>query len=225
MNRGKLIVIEGTDSSGKATQTDLLYKKLKEEGRKVMKIDFPNYESESSIFVKKYLNGDYGKDADSIDPYIVSTFYTLDRFDTFKRGVEKFYLDGGILVSDRYTTANMIHQASKIEDKQLRDKFLDWLCDFEYNLYKLPEPDMVIFLDLPTEFSNKLNENRANKIDGSSTKDIHESNKLHLEKAYCNAKYVADKYNWVTIKCDSEGKVRSKENIAEEIYQEVTKII
>lgn len=225
MNKGKLIVLEGTDSSGKATQTKLLCERLKAEGRKIMQLDFPNYKSESSLFVKMYLNGEFGEDAEKINPYIASTFYTLDRFATYKKEIEGFYRDGGLLVSDRYTTANMVHQASKIEDKNLRDKYLEWLCDFEFNIFKLPEPDMVIFLDLPTKFSNKLNENRANKINGSNTKDIHENNKRHLEKAYSNAKYVAKKYNWITVECTKDGNIRSKKDIQEEVYLNVKQLI
>lgn len=222
---GKLIVLEGTDSSGKATQSEILYKNIQKKGYKVKKIDFPNYDSGSSIFVKNYLNGDYGRDAESVDPYIASTFYTLDRYETLMRGVKDFYNDGGILISDRYTTSSMIHQASKFDNQKDKDKYLDWLIDFEYNIFGLPRPDMVIFLDLPTKFSNKLITKRNNKIDGSSKKDIHESNKEYMEKSYQNAKYVADKYKWENIECYRGESMLSKDEIKGRIYSKVRKII
>lgn len=224
MTKGKLIVIEGTDSSGKATQTELLYRRLASEYN-VMKLDFPNYKSESSIFVKNYLNGEYGANANEVDPYVASTFYTLDRYDTFKRDIEDFYRSGGILVADRYTTANMVHQAAKIEDKVLRDKYLDWLTDWEFNKFGLPVPDIVFLLDLPTEYSQKLNEKRANKIDGSGTKDIHESDIDHLRHAYKSAHYVADKYGWSKINCINGDSIRTIEDISQEIYNKAIGVI
>ena len=147
---GKLFVIEsGTDGSGKATQTKKLFDRLVEDGYRVRKVEFPNYDSDSSALIKMYLNGDFGDKADDVDAYIASTFYAADRYASYKLGWEDFYLNGGIILADRYTTSNMVHQASKMDSTDDKEKFLDWLDDFEYGLYKIPRPDGVFFLDVP----------------------------------------------------------------------------
>src|SRR5690606_10024066 len=128
----------GSDASGKATQAQMLYERLRREGKKVMKIEFPNYDSDSSIFVRMYLDGKFGKDPKAVDPYIASPMFTLDRYCSFLDLWGEFYNAGGLVVADRYTTSNMVHQASKIADPDQRDKFLDWLWEFEYGIYKLP---------------------------------------------------------------------------------------
>lgn len=217
--KGNLIIIEsGSDASGKATQTKRLYERLLEEGNNIKKVEFPNYDSESSGLVKMYLRGEFGSKATDVDPYISSTFFAGDRYASFKTGWETFYNEGGIVIADRYTTSNMVHQASKM-DIEDRDKYLDWLADFEFNLYKIPEPDCVIFLDVPIEFSKKLMENRKNKFTGEEKKDIHESDISYLEKSYNNALYIADKYNWKKINCVENNELRSIESIHEEIYK------
>ena len=144
--KGKLIIIEsGSDASGKATQTKKLVERLSNEYKNIRKVEYPNYESESSALVKMYLRGDFGKNPSDVDPYVASTFYAADRYASFKTEWEEFYNNGGIVIADRYTTSNMVHQASKM-DKEDRDKYLDWLVDYEFNLYKIPKPDCVIFL-------------------------------------------------------------------------------
>lgn len=188
--KGKLVIIEsGSDASGKATQAQMLYERLRREGKKVMKIEFPNYDSDSSIFVRMYLDGKFGKDPKAVDPYIASPMFTLDRYCSFLDLWGEFYNAGGLVVADRYTTSNMVHQASKIADPDQRDKFLDWLWDFEYGIYKLPVPDLVVFLDVPPEASQKLLQQRS----VGRKKDIHEADSEYLEKTYMNALYVAKK--------------------------------
>ena len=222
---GKLIIIEsGSDASGKATQTKKLYERLLKDGYNVRKVEYPNYNSESSALVKMYLRGDFGKRANDVDPYIASTFFSADRYASFKTEWEEFYNNGGIVIADRYTTSNMVHQASKM-DKEDRDKYLDWLVDYEFNLYKIPKPDCVIFLDVPIEFSQKLMENRKNKITGEDKKDIHESDVDYLTKSYNNSLYIADKYNWKKINCVENETLRSIEDIHEEIYKIVKETI
>ena len=130
--KGKLIIIEGSDGSGKATQTKKLYDRLEAENYKIKKVEFPNYNSESSALVKMYLRGDFGKNATDVDPYVCSTFYAVDRYASFKTGWEEFYNNGGIIICDRYTTSNMVHQASKIDESE-RDKYLDWSTPQERN--------------------------------------------------------------------------------------------
>ena len=168
-----------------------------------------------------YLNGDFGTDAQAISPYIASTFYAADRYATFKTQFEEYYKSGGIILADRYTTANMVHQAGKIKDEQEREKFLKWLWDFEFGLYGLPVPTEVFFLNMPFEYSQKLMENRENKITHSEKKDIHESNKQHLQDAYNEACKLVKKYNWCEIKCVENGKIRAIDDIHEEIFGKV----
>ena len=214
---GKLIVIEGVDASGKATQTKLLYEYLKEKYEKVEKIEFPDYESESSSLVKMYLNGDFGKNANDVSPYIASTFFAADRYASYKTKWEKLYNDDYIIIADRYVTANMIHQASKFDNKEEKEKFLNWLCDFEYNLYKLPEPDIKLFLNVPPHISAELMRERLNKFTEQEEKDIHERDSEYLKKTYENAVYIADNYGFKTVNCVKDEKLRTIDDIAGEI--------
>ena len=174
---GKLIVIEGTDSSGKETQTKRLFEKLEEKGLKVKKISFPNYDSPACEPVKMYLSGAFGEDAMKVNPYPVSTMYAIDRYASFKTDWEKFYNEDGIIVTDRYVTSNMVHQASKIKDLDEKKQYLNWLEDLEYEKMGIPRPDLVIFLNMPTEMAVKLMAERKNKITGEEKKDIHERDK------------------------------------------------
>lgn len=222
---GNLIIIEsGSDASGKATQTKKLYERLLKDGYNIKKVEYPNYQSESSALVKMYLRGDFGDKPSDVDPYVSSTFYAADRYASYKTQWEEFYNSGGIVIADRYTTSNMVHQASKIDEKD-RDKYLDWLTDYEFNMYKIPKPDCVIFLDVPIEFSKKLMENRKNKFTGEDKKDIHESDIKYLEKSYNNSLYIADKYDWKKINCVENNELRSIDSIHEEIYQVVINTI
>lgn len=219
--QGKLIIIEsGSDSSGKATQSQLLFSRLKAEGYNVRKIEFPNYKSDSSALVKMYLNGDFGKNPGDVNPYVSSTFYAVDRFASFKTDWGEFYNAGGIVIADRYTTSNMVHQTAKLQGKD-KDEFLDWLWNFEFNIYGLPVPDSVIFLDMPPERSLELMKERENKITGGSVKDIHEANSSYLFECYNNALYVSKKYKWVEVNCTSGSDLRSIEDIHQEIYNKV----
>lgn len=223
--KGKLIIIEsGSDASGKATQSEELLKKLTADGYNVRKVEYPNYKSESSTLVKMYLRGDFGKNADDVDAYIASTFFTADRYASFKTEWEEFYRSGGIVIADRYTTSNMVHQASKMEIEE-RDKYLDWLEDYEYNLFKIPRPDEVIFLNVPVDYSIKLMENRKNKFTGEDEKDIHESDKNYLRKTYNNSLHIADKYNWKRVECVENEQLRTIEDISNEIYGIVKNIL
>ena len=220
---GKLFVIDGTDGSGKQTQIKALKERLEKEGIEFKSVSFPNYESESSALVKIYLNGELSEDPKEISPYIASTFYAADRYINFKKEYEEYYKNGGIILADRYTTSNMVHQAGKIKDDKEREKFLNWLWDFEFNLYGLPIPTEVFFLNMPTEYAIKLMENRKNKITHEEKKDIHERNPEHMKDAYIEACKLSKKYNWKEIKCVKDEKIRSIEDIHEEIYNELIK--
>lgn len=224
--KGKLIIIEsGSDSSGKATQTQKLYERLLSEKYKIAKVEYPNYKSESSALIKMYLSGEFGTNPSDVNPYVASTFYAVDRYASFKTEWEKFYNEGGIVLADRYTTSNMVHQAVKIDDLDERNKFLDWLWDFEFRMYKLPIPDCVIFLDMPPEQSRKLMLERKNKFSGGNEKDIHERNQEYLVSSYNNAVAIADKYNWHKVKCNDGETLKSIDDIHNEIYNIVKSIM
>lgn len=218
---GKLFVIDGTDGSGKQTQLENLKRRMSEENIEYRTVSFPNYDSPSSSLVKMYLGGEFGTDAKTISPYIASTFFAADRYATFKKGYEEYYNNGGIILADRYTTANMVHQAGKIQNKEERKKFLDWLWDFEFNLYGLPIPTEVFFLNMPPEYSAKLMKNRENKITHESKKDIHEKDQVYLKEAYDAACELSKQYNWYEIKCIKDGEIRTIQDINDEIFEEV----
>ena len=222
---GKLFVIDGTDGSGKQTQLGELKNRLNKEKIDYRVVSFPNYDSKTSTLVKMYLSGEFGTNSKEISPYIASTFYAADRYATYQTELKEYYENGGLILADRYTTSNMIHQAGKIQDKEERDKFLKWLWDFEFNLYKLPIPTEVFFLNMPVEKSLELIANRDNKFTHSSKKDIHESDKNHLMDAYSAACDVAKDYNWYEVKCVKDDRIRTIEDIHEEIYNEIKKHI
>lgn len=217
---GYIIVIEGTDGSGKKTQTEKLYERLKTARVGVSKFSFPNYDSPSSGPVKMYLNGDFGDSADSIDAYQASALYAVDRLCSYNTEIKQHYESGEVVILDRYTTANMLHQAGKIHDIDERNRFLDWLTDFEFNTLKLPKPDKVIFLDVPVDVSKKLANARAELKSGQS-QDVIEKDKEHLTKAYNNGKYIAEKYGWTTISCVEDGNLRTIDDINNDIYRSV----
>lgn len=222
---GKLFVIDGTDGSGKQTQLEKLKERLDTEGIDYKSVSFPNYESESSALVKIYLNGELSEDPREISPYIASTFYAADRYITFKKEYEKYYKSGGIILADRYTTSNMVHQAGKIKDDKKREKFLNWLWDFEFNLYGLPVPTEVFFLNMPTKYALSLIENRKNKITQEERKDIHERNPNHMIDAYKEACKLSKKYKWKEIQCVKDEKIRTIEDIHEEIYKQIKRYL
>ena len=218
--KGKLIIIEAVDGCGKKTQTKLLYENLKNLGYKCKKISFPNYKSESSAPVRLYLNGELSNNADDINAYMASTFYAVDRAISFKKDWEKWLDKGYIIISDRYTVSNMIHQGSKIEGKELLD-YIEWLKDLEYNKIGLPVPDKIFYLDVPTEVSSQLRSNRKQEL----KVDIHEENEAFIIKSYNNAKNLCRLEGWHEINCTTEEGLRSVENIGNELLGEVVKVI
>jgi len=222
---GKIIVIEGLDGCGKQTQSEKLFNRLKNEGKNVMKLAYPRYDNPSSSLVKMYLSGEFGKNANDVNAYIASTFYAVDRYASYKQDYEEFYKNGGIVLLDRYVTANMVHQSSKIDNLEEKEKFLNWLCDFEYGMFGIPKPDKVFFLNIPPDVSKKLIKNRENKFSHDKQKDIHENDENHLQHAYDNACYLINKYNWNEINCTTNGNLRTIDDIHEEIYKKVLTII
>lgn len=222
---GKLIAIDGVDASGKQTHTQMLYDKLLADGIRVKRVSFPAYDSPSSALVKMYLSGQFGENPEEITAYTASTFFAADRFASFKTDWEKDYDDGAVIIADRYVSSNMIHQASKIDDDEEKDRFLEWLFDFEYNIYKIPKPDITFFLDMPTEYARELMRERENKFDGTQKKDIHERNEEYLKKSYKNACGVSKKFSWEHILCVKDGQIRNIEEINNEMYEIIRKNI
>lgn len=211
---GKLIVIEGLDGSGKHTQAVLLRDYLESTGQPVRMVSFPNYDSPSSSLVKMYLAGDFGTSADSVNPYASSAFYAVDRFASFRTEWRDFYENGGIVIADRYTTSNAVHQCSKLPKDQW-DGFIEWLSDFEYKYMGIPEPDIVIYLRVDTAVSQKLMSGRYSNDE--SKKDIHERDVDYLERSQRSADYCAVKMDWKVVECTENGAMRSVENISEEV--------
>ena len=222
--KGHLIIIEGGDGSGKATQTELLRRRLADDGQSVKAVSYPDYDSESSALVKMYLRGDFGTDADTINPYAASAFYAVDRIASYELKWKQFFKAGGIVLADRYTTSNMLYQMIKIPGKADQDAYLDWLWDFEFKKLGLPEPDAVILLDVPLEVTERLMSERTGKT-GGTTGDIHEKDREFLRK--CHAAYVglAAKYGWYKVDCTREGVLRSPLAIHEDVYALVKGLI
>lgn len=220
--KGKFIVIEGTDGSGKKTQAKILCEKLNKEGINCIVQSFPNYDSPACTPVKMYLNGEFG-DIGCLDAYQANALYAVDRLCTMM-GLKGHIKNGGSIVFDRYVESTMLHQAALIENQEERDRFLDYVNDFEFGKLKLPKPDLVIFLDVPVEVSKKLADSRGEYKSGNK-KDILEQDISHLTKAYNSGKYVANKYGWTQIYCLNEnGNLKSIEEISNDIFEVVKKL-
>lgn len=217
--KGRLIIIEAGDGSGKATQTKALYEHLVSDGIKVKKISFPDYESDSSALVRMYLAGKFGSRPEDVNAFAASTFYAVDRYASYRMNWQAAYDEGAWILADRYTTSNMVHQAVKLEAGDKRTAFLDWLWDFEFIKLGLPVPDMVIFLDMEPEVSDKLIASRAK----GKEKDIHERDTSYLHKCHNVYLELAEKYRWQRIKCSENGAPRSIEAIHEDVYTAVKK--
>ena len=216
MKKGKLYVIEGLDGSGKGTQAELLFGKLKKKGIEVRKVSFPNYASDSSAPVRMYLRGDFGTDPSSVNAYAASSFYAVDRYAGYKADWGSFYEEGGIIIADRYTTSNAVHQCSKLPEEEW-DVFLQWLFHYEYDLLGIPAPESVIYLEVDPEISQKL---MAGRYEGDEArKDIHERNVQYLQRSAKAAAYCCGKLGWKKISCAREGKMRTIEDISAEIME------
>lgn len=214
MSKGKLIVIEGLDGSGKGTQAAELAKNLAAGGAPVRKVSFPDYASDSSALVKMYLSGQFGKDPQDVNAYAASTFYAVDRFASFKRDWGGFYEGGGVVVADRYTTSNAVHQCSKLPQEQW-DAFLAWLFDFEYHLLGIPSPDLVVYLSVDPAVSQRLMTGRYQGDE--SRKDIHEGNLAYLRRSRLAAEYCSSRLGWRQIECCRGGQMRTVEAIQADI--------
>lgn len=220
---GKLIVLEGTDGSGKSTQFRLLCGRLQAEGRSFQKLVFPQYSEPSSALLRMYLNGEFGSHPSDVNAYAASVFFAVDRYAAWKKVWGEGYQAGGLILSDRYTTSNAVHQGGKLAPEE-QPAFFDWLFDLEYNKLGLPAPDAVIYLDMPTEQSVKLL--RARESATHTKGDIHEVDADYLASCRKTALRAAEHCGWYRISCvDERGQLRTIEDIHREIWGIVSKSI
>ncbi len=226
--RGKLIVIDGTDSSGKATQTEFLIKHLKKDGRRVKVVDFPDYYSNFfGKFIGHCLSEQYYNFV-KVHPKIASVLYAADRFES-KDKIKKWLKEGNIVIANRYVSANQIHQGGKIANTKKREGFIKWLEEMEYGVFKIPKPDAVFFLSVPIPIVMKLIEERNKNSERSylgKKKDVHEKDKKHMENSRKSALWLAKtQKNWIKIECVEGGVLRTREDTHEEIYTKVQKVL
>ena len=215
---GKLIVIEGTDGSGKSTQFSLLKQRLEWENRSFRYLVFPRYSEESSALIRMYLGGQFGTNPSDVGAYAASAFYAVDRYASYKQDWGKWYEEGGLVLSDRYTTSNAVHQASK-ETGEKQVEFLNWLYEFEYDKLGLPRPDLILYLDVPTNFTEKLMRHREAMTNTNA--DIHEKDMAYLATCRETGRAAAEHYGWTMIRCVKDGQMRTIEDIHQEIYRHV----
>ncbi len=215
---GKLIVIEGTDGSGKSTQFRLLSQHLQQRGQAFKHIVFPRYNQESSALIRMYLGGQFGTKPTDVSAYAASSFYAVDRYASYKQDWGQWYESGGLVLSDRYTTSNAVHQTSK-EPEEKQQAFLKWLYEFEYDKLALPKPDLVIYLDMPTDFTEKLLRSREEKTNTSA--DIHEQDMAYLATCRQSGRAAAQYYGWTVVNCVKNGAMRTIEDIHQEICRYV----
>lgn len=219
---GKFIAIDGLDGSGKGTQSEILVERLKAQGKRVRVLSFPVYESDSSIFVRMYLEGKLGDKPSDTNAYAASMFFATDRYVSYATDWKKDIEDPDtIVVANRYTTANAVHQLSKLPREEW-ESFLAWLWDFEFGKLGLPEPDLVLYLELPPRLSLSLVKSRSNAT--GQKMDIHELDTEYMNKCYDAALYSCKRLGWSQIKCYDGDTIRTREDIAEEIYKEVVKL-
>ena len=211
---GRLIVFEGTDGSGKATQSRLLFERLRREGIDCRKLDFPRYGNPSAAPLEMYLHGAFGTHPDDVNAYAASTFFAVDRYASYKQDWGGYYARGGLLVTDRYTTSNAVHQCSKLPQEQW-DAFLAWLFDFEYHLLGIPSPDLVVYLSVDPAVSQRLMTGRYQGDE--SRKDIHEGNLAYLRRSRLAAEYCSSRLGWRQIECCRGGQMRTVEAIQADI--------
>jgi dTMP kinase len=218
-SKGKFIVIDGTDGTGKGTQSELLVKRLQKAGKKVKLFDFPQYGKKSAGLVEEYLNGVFGELKD-VDPYVAATFYAVDRYAASKE-LRELLNQGYYIISNRYTSASMGHQASNIANGKEREKFLDWLYDFEFNIFKIPQPDVVVLLHLEPQKARLRVDNKGqrNYLQGKK-RDILEEDLIHQVKAYECYLDVAKKYNWIMVDTD-----KGIEDVHNDIWEKISHLV
>ena len=220
--QGKLIVLEGVDGSGKSTQYEKLCSRLETENRPFRKIIFPRYDNESSALLRMYLKGEFGNAPGDVNPYAASTFFAADRYASYKTEWAEYHAGGGLVLSDRYTTSNAVHQGSKLPGDKLGE-FLEWLYDFEFRLLELPKPDIVLYMDVSPDCCFSGLKHRQSVT--NTTGDIHESDKAYLENCLRAGSKAADLLGWTKINCVEDGRMREIGEIHSDIYNAVKRMI
>ena len=215
--KGKLIVLEGTDASGKKTQLGLLERRLKKEKHKTAVFDFPRYNSYYGRIIAKYLNGDFGK-LDNVDPYFISLAYAFDRREA--RDKIKNALKKGMVICNRYVDSNKAHQASRLRDKEQKS-FIEWINGLEYKINKMPQPDLTIFLYVPYNISSRLASKERERKYTKKKKDLHEKNKNYMKKTEAVYLKLSKNKNWKRINCTKNNKILSREDIHEMVWKAV----
>lgn len=222
ISQGKFIVIDGSDGSGKKTQSDLLIEKLNSQGFESAYYDFPDYDSFFGQMVGRYLNGEFGE-ADQVSPYLGSLLYAGDRWQTSQK-IKQDLESGKIIISNRYTQSNMGHQAAKIADPIEKEKYLAWLEELEFNIYKIPKPNLVLFLHVPVEISQNLFASKGKRQYTTAVKDIHECNVDFMKRSVNEYLRLTEKYpEWRKIDCTCGKELLSREEIAEKVYSMIKK--
>ena len=219
---GKLIVFEGTDGSGKSTQFKAMCRRLAEEGHAYENLVFPQYKEPSSALIRMYLAGEFGSRPGDVNPYAASAFYAVDRYASMKKVWGERYEKGGLIVADRYTTSNAVHQSAKLPADQ-REAFCRWLDEFEHDRLELPRPDLVVYLDMPTEWSVKLLRSREQATNTQA--DIHEVDADYLVSCRTAALQAAQVLGWTVIPCVQDDKLRTVEDIHEQIWSLIAPIL
>ena len=212
---GKLIVFEGIDGSGKSTQFEMMCERLFTENRQFKRLVFPRYSEPSSALIKMYLNGEFGKNPDSVNAYAASSFYAVDRYASFAQDWREYYTKGGLILTDRYTTSNALHQGAKIPVEK-REQFFNWLYDYEFNLIGLPAPDLVIYMDITAGFAAARLKRRQTET--GTNADIHENDMVYLSNCAESGKHAASIYKWHSISCIKDNSERDLNEIHTEIY-------
>ena len=215
MDKGTLIVIEGLDGSGKATQTRILCSELRKYDKNICRVSFPDYNEPSSSLVKMYLNSEFGQKPEDVNPYAAASFYAVDRFASYMKFWKERYRKGQVIIADRYATSNAIYQLGKLNKNEWED-YITWLEDYEYNKLSLPKPDLVVYLDMPINISQRFMTGRYSGQENK--KDLHEKNVSFLEKCRESALFSANKLGWKIIECSNAGQPKSIEEIKANIF-------
>ena len=219
---GKLIVLEGTDGSGKSTQFALLCRRLEREGRRFHRLVFPRYQEESSALIRLYLSGAFGAQPGDVNAYAASSFYAVDRYASYRQDWGRDYEHGGLILADRYTTSNAVHQGAKVPPQE-REDFFRWLYEYEYGRLGLPKPDLVCYLDMPTELALSLLRSREERTHTQA--DIHERDGAYLAECRRCALSAANVLGWTVIPCAAGGAPRGVEEIEQDIWSAVSRAL
>ena len=217
---GKLIVFEGIDGSGKSTQFKLMCDRLNAESIKYRHVVFPRYDKPSSALIRMYLGGEFGKDPDAVNAYAASSFFAVDRYASFVQDWREYYESGGLIMTDRYTTSNALHQGAKMVQGE-RERFFKWLYEYEFEYIGLPKPDLTLYMNIDVATAAERLSSRQAKTNTNA--DIHEQDTRYLESCAQSGLDAAAEYGWQIIDCVKNGKERAIDEIHGEIYEKFTR--